>query len=302
MMECELSAVWPIGGSESLMYVLKSFIKRVIYTLFPLGLRKQLAVWINRQKWLSKHARAWWPHALLRDLAHDDPDAFHKFQWKHHLGYARSYDIASRFGFENFNETRKLLFTELPGRFRELGIDPDRDVNSVLDVGCSLGYHLRYMETNLFRAAERLAGLDIDVKAIEQGQRYLAELGSRVCLRSGDIVDLELLTGHDRFDVIFCCGTLLYLEERSAAELVVKMLEHADKVLVLSGLAWKDCDNRELPHSMLRHHDHTWYHNLDAMVEQAGGEILYRRCEHGTVVDGNTIYFLYARRAKTSPG
>jgi hypothetical protein len=35
-------------------------------------------------------------------------------------------------------------------------------------------------------------------------------------------------------------------------------------------------------------------HNIDRMIERAGGRVLWRRWEGARKVDGNTIYFLIA--------
>jgi len=62
---------------------------------------------------------AWWARQLIADYAERDRNAYHKFLWLHHLDYAETYEIAQRFGYENFNETRKLFFQELPSRLKE---------------------------------------------------------------------------------------------------------------------------------------------------------------------------------------
>jgi hypothetical protein len=64
-----------------------------------------------------------------------------------------------------------------------------------------------------------------------------------------------------------------------------------------SGLAYPDGDNSELRRSVPRESDQTFVHNIDAMVLRAGGNIAARRWEGSKVVDGNTIYFVFATSA-----
>ena len=62
----------------------------------PLGLRKQLAILTDRQKWIPNcHVLSM---AMIRDWAAKDVDAFHRFLWAHHLGYAKFYEAVHDFG------------------------------------------------------------------------------------------------------------------------------------------------------------------------------------------------------------
>ena len=60
---------------------------------------------------LEEDLRAWWAIQLLTDFAASDPNAYHNFLWANHLGYAKTYEIEQRFGYENFNESRKTVGT-----------------------------------------------------------------------------------------------------------------------------------------------------------------------------------------------
>lgn len=272
----------------------KAELKRTIRRVLPLWLRKHIAIRVNRSGMIPPRERAYWATQLLVDFAEHDVDAYHKFLWTHHLAYAETYEIGSRFGYENFNATRKLLFEELPARLEEAGLGGLDELRSVFEVGCSLGYLLRYMETELLPNATRLEGIDIDVHAITEGQRYLSELGSKVCLRHGDMEVMDRVLGDDKFDLVLASGVLLYLEQASAERLVSRMLAHTGKLLVITALAHPEIDNAELDASVRRASDGTWVHNVDRMIEAAGGTLAARRWEGGRLLDGNTIYFLYA--------
>jgi len=272
----------------------KRLIKKLIVNALPLRLRKGLAIWLNRQAWIDAADRAYWATELLADFAATDVNAYHKFLWRHHLAYAETYEIALRFGYDKLNQTRRLFFAELPQRLAAAGVASARDVRSVLEVGCSLGYLLRHIETDVFPSATRLEGLDIDVRAIEEGARYLREQGSKIKLHVGDMEEMGPILGDSRFDLVLGSGVLLYLDEPSAAKLVAAMLRYTGKLLAITALAHPDTDNSSLDRSVPRARDGTWIHNVDRMIFDGGGRVVARRYEGGKLVDGNTVYFLYA--------
>jgi SAM-dependent methyltransferase len=272
----------------------KRFIKKLIVNSLPLRLRKGLAIWLNRRAWIDPGDRAYWATELLADFAATDVNAYHKFLWRHHLAYAETYEIALRFGYDKLNQTRRLFFAELPQRLAAAGVASARDVRSVLEVGCSLGYLLRYIETDVFPSATRLEGLDIDVRAIEEGARYLREQGSKIELHVGDMEEMRPILGDSRFDLVLGSGVLLYLDEPSAAKLVATMLRYTGKLLAITALAHPETDNSSLGCSVPRARDGTWIHNVDRMIFDGGGRVVARRYEGAKLVDGNTVYFLYA--------
>ena len=276
------------------MKTIKQKIKKLMRTALPLSLRKYLCVMISRQKWIEGSAQYWWTRELLRDFAERDSSGYHRYLWSNHLGYAESYDIDKRFGEENIKESRKIFFTDLGKHFFEKGINPQKDIKSVLEVGCSLGYQLRYLETVLFTGASELDGIDIDGQAIESGSRYLKHCNSRIRLRCSDMGNIDKSLGDKVYDIILCTGVLMYLEEREAARVVKDMLKHSRHVLILSGPACRDLDNRHLEYSVIRKRDGSFIHNLDSMVEKAGGKVSYRRWEGNRVIDGHTIYLVFA--------
>lgn len=268
--------------------------KALVRGVLPLTLRKGLARRIGRSAWLPD--RYYWSMELIRDFAERDPEAFHRFLWSHHLAYAETYEPDQRFGRENLHPSRRLLFDDLEKILVERGVDKDR-VRSVLEVGCSLGYLLRHIETCVLPSARILEGVDIDGPAVEAGSRHLSAHGSRVRLHRADMTEIDACLGDRRYDLVLCLGTLMYLEEEAASDVVASMLERTDGLLVLAGLADPERDNAELPRSGVRARDHSFVHNLDAMVAAGGGRVVARRWEGDRIVGGNSIYFVFAAPA-----
>ena len=163
----------------------------------------------------------------------------------------------------------------------------------MLEVGCSLGYQLRYLETDLFPGTAVLEGIDIDQYAIRSGEEQLRAVQSKISLSCGDIQQLDGLLGRRVYDVIICSGVLMYLKEAEAAEVVRAMLSHSRVIVAMAGLAHPVLDNADLSHSDVRDQDQTFVHNLDRMVKDAGGNLLARRWEGDLKVDGQTIYFVF---------
>ena len=266
--------------------------KHLLRAAVPLAARKRLAAWIGRQRWIDD--RDWLAMEMVRDWAARDASAFHRFLWANHLGYARTYEVEERFGAERIHPTRRMLFDDLGWLLAERGVAAATDVRSVLEVGCSMGYLLRHLEREVFPAATVLEGIDIDGYCIRRGAEVLAAEGSRVRLMEGDATDLDRLTEGRRYDVVFCAGVLMYLRQEEAEAAVRAMLERTGGILALAGLAHPRTDNARLERSVPRESDQSLIHNLDAMVERAGGRILRRRWEGARKVDGNTVYFLFA--------
>jgi len=269
--------------------------RHAVYRCLPLALRKRFAIWLNHQRWMSPERRGWLAARMVADLAQKDVNAYHKFLWQNHLSYARTYETELRFGRDNINGTRLLFFEDMVAQLRRLNLRPETDVHSVFEVGCSLGYLLRHLETEVFPAARILEGSDIDAYAVAKGSAYLEHLGSQVALMHGDMESLSEALAGRHYDVMFAAGVLLYLTEDAAQRLVADMLDHTRHLLAIAALAHPERDNRELTRSVPREHDGTWIHNVDRMLENAGARILDRRWEGARKVDGNTIYFLFAQ-------
>jgi SAM-dependent methyltransferase len=168
-------------------------------------------------------------------------------------------------------------------------------VRSVLEVGCSLGYLLRYLEVNVFTNSHDLVGIDIDAPAIEKGKRFLARADSKVTLIAGDMEQLDALVGARRFDVVFAAGVLSYLNEDDATHMVRQMLARTARVLALVGLACPDHDNNGLTRSELSpSHAGQWIHNFEMLVTRAGGRVVRSRWEGGKQYNFQTICFVFA--------
>ncbi|MDH3190982.1 MAG: class I SAM-dependent methyltransferase [Acidimicrobiia bacterium] len=271
---------------------LKRALERVFWRSVPLSTRRRLAIWLDGRRWLPGSERL--AMAVVRDQGESDVNAFHRFLWSNHLGYARLYERANDFGPERLTETRRMLFDHLIEYLTGEGVDPATSVTSVFDVGCSAGYLLRHMETDLFPDAVVLEGIDIDAYAIDQGARYLNRVGSRVRIRCADMVDLNAVMGANTYDVVLCAGVLMYLNQNDAAALVRSMLEHARQVVAIAGLAHPEIDNSLLESSPPRS-DMALIHNIDAMVENAGGSVVFRRWEGDRDFGGYSAYFVLAR-------
>ncbi|HET7230264.1 MAG TPA: methyltransferase domain-containing protein [Longimicrobium sp.] len=278
------------SSTPALRLPLGSGARRLVRAALPLGVRKRLAVWAAR----AGGARGeWWSAELVRDLAERDPNAYHRFLWSHHLAYARGYEPAARFGAGHVHPSRRLLFADL----LRVAAARAMEVDSVLEVGCSMGYLLRHLEAAVFPAARVLDGIDIDEYAIARGRSVLAAEGSKVRLATADAARLPGVFGGRRYHLVLCAGVLMYLRQEDAAAAVKAMLGRCDGMLALAGLAHPETDNARLAASTRRDRDATWVHNLDAMVARASGHVAARRWEGARQVNGNTLYFVFAEPA-----
>ena len=213
---------------------------------------------------------------LLADLRHDDPSAFHRFLWSNHLDYARTYEVDQRYGEINIAASRRVLLAELVRILRERGLNAAVDVHSVFDVGCSLGHLLRFAETDVFLAATKLEGLDIDSSAVEKGNGYLRSARSRVRVHAGDVMESPQVMCGQSYDVVLCCGVLMYVDEGQACEVIKTMLQHTRLLAGIITLAHPTLPNSQLERPAVRESDGSFIHNLDRLVQVAGGRVLSR--------------------------
>jgi len=274
----------------------KQVIKSFLWRILPISLRKIIAIGICRGKWLPSNKRSRWSQEILKDWAEEDINAYHNFLWKHHLAYAETYRPELRFGQANLKGSREIFFNDLSNVLFHNQIYPATDVNSIFEVGCSLGYQLVHLEENVFPNSKILHGFDIDEHAINVGKRYLEKLSSRVKIFTGDMNNIEEILHGKNYDIIICTGVLMYLSEVDASYVVKTILRHANLLVAISGLANPDIDNNKLEHSLFREHDKSLIHNIDKMITNAGGEIIKRRWGGRHLVDGNSIYFLFCRK------
>jgi SAM-dependent methyltransferase len=251
-----------------------------------------LAIWVGRREGLK--GRQWWVFELLRDQAEQDPNGFHRFLWSHHLAYAETYEATSRFGADNLHPSRRLLLHDLAAHAERNGVVLSADIRSVFDVGCSLGYLLRHLETAVCPGAPILEGNDLDAHAIRDGSAFLSRAGSRIRLHVADVSELPRVFAGRTFDLVICAGVLMYLQEADALVAVRNILQHTGRVAVFAGLAHPSRDNVELEGAATRERDSTFIHNLDRLVAGAGGRVVYRRWEGARMVEGNSIYFVFA--------
>jgi 2-polyprenyl-3-methyl-5-hydroxy-6-metoxy-1,4-benzoquinol methylase len=157
-----------------------------------------------------------------------------------------------------------------------------------------LGYVLRYAEINLFPCATTLRGLDIDRYAVERGSAYLHCLGSKIQLTTADIADADRIMGDQNYDVILCCGVLMYLDEYAATQVVKTMLSHAKYLVGIICLAHPEIDNATLNHSEVRPSDGALAHNLDRMIHCNGGKVVLRRWGGMQTRSGSPAYIILA--------
>jgi SAM-dependent methyltransferase len=233
---------------------------------------------------------------IIGDIRATDPKTFHKFMWSNHIaGYAKWYDSESLFEIRNMEPSRREFFHDLLDAVTRIGLDPGRDIHSVLEVGCSLGYLLRFMETDILPATTELVGLDIDRIAVEKGVDYLARVGSKIQLIEGDAEALDELVGDRVFDIAFAAGVLSYLDQEDATRAVSQMLRRASQVVALIGLACPTSDNSELIRSVMSHEkSNQWLHNFREMVEIAGGRVIKCRWEGTRQYNHQTMYSVFA--------
>jgi SAM-dependent methyltransferase len=271
-----------------------ALLKEGLRSAIPLPARMRLAAWLSRQRWMPVRDHV--AMGLVRDLLRDDPKQFHKFAWSNHfMGYARWYDSEEElFAFEQMQPTRVQLFQDLTSVLDGEGI-PRSDVRSVLEVGCSLGYLLRYVETHVFPNCPDIVGIDIDAPAIEKGQRFLARADSRVVLHAGDMEHLDALVGPRTFDITLAAGVLSYLNEDDASRMVAQLLARTRHVLALAGLACVERNNNCLTRSEESPgHAGQWVHNFEALVARAGGRVVRTRWEGAKQYNFQTVCFVFA--------
>jgi SAM-dependent methyltransferase len=235
-----------------------------------LATRQNLVAFIGRQK-LPASIRFEFAMGMLTDLRRRDPVALHRFLWSNHLAYAARYEVSHRFGASKINPTRHALFDSMSVHLQSRGIDAGKEIRSVLEIGCSQGYLLRHLETTMFRSATTLHGLDIDAHAIRTGSEHLDSQGSRVKLFAADMEMTETIIGSETYDVVLCCGVLMYVNPIIAEKVVRMMFARAVRLVGLICLAPLDGQHG------VRASDGAFVHEMDSMIDKAGGRVLSSR-------------------------
>jgi SAM-dependent methyltransferase len=262
---------------------------KVVSRLLPLGLRKSM---LTSRVCPASRAGIDFSIGMLDDLRRRDPSAFHRFLWSNHLAYATSYEIERRFGEEKLNPSRGILFDEIARHLRGCGVDPRVKIRSIFEVGCSMGYLLRHLEVQIYPEADVLHGLDIDGYAIETGMQHLRSLQSKVRLFASDLADAPRIMGDRRYDLVLCCGVLMYVNQAAAEELVGTMLARAGCLGILC-LAPTREDGDLSGESALRP-DGAFLHDVNGMIGRAGGKVVCSRWIGSTVSGSSPSYAILA--------
>ena len=236
----------------------------------PLSARQTLVAMVGRQK-LPAAFRFEFAMGMLADMGRRDPVALHRFLWSNHLAYAASYEASRRFEAVNINPTRHTLFDGIATHLRSAGLDPSADIRSVLEIGCSQGYLLRHLETTVFHSADTLHGLDLDSYAVGAGSAHLNSLGSRVKLFAADMEAAEDIIGSRSYDVVLCCGVLMYVNESIARKVMRTMFARAARVVGLICLAPPETKE---PRGVVRASDGAFVHQMGPMIREAGGRVV----------------------------
>jgi SAM-dependent methyltransferase len=237
---------------------------------------------------------------MLDDLRRRDPDAFHRFLWSNHLAYATSYEIERRFGEQNLNPSRRILFDEVVCHLRAQGVDPRMNIRSIFEVGCSMGYLLRHLEVAVCPKAEILHGLDIDRYAVEAGMQHLSSMQSKVRLFASDLADAPRIMGAQRYDLVLCCGVLMYVNQSAAEEAVGTMLARANCLVGIICVAPAE-QNAFLSGESVVRADGAFLHDVNGMIGRAGGKVVSSKWI-GSVVSGSSpSYAILAEPALYRP-
>ena len=88
---------------------------------------------------------------------------------------------------------------------------------------------------------------------------------------------------------------LVYLQEPAATMVIRSMLNHCTGLVVIYAVAHPTIDNSKLEVSGTRNLDGVFLHNIDLMVKNAGGQVVYRRWEGSKKYDSQTVYFIFCK-------
>ncbi|HWB82544.1 MAG TPA: class I SAM-dependent methyltransferase [Bryobacteraceae bacterium] len=238
--------------------------------LLPLEIRKGLVLRIERLKF------RWVPDfsiGILEDLRRHDPEALHRFLWSNHLAYAATYEPKKKFEASSLNPTRQLLFRQIVDYYRSSGLNPQEQIRSVFEVGCSLGYLLRYLELYVLPAAAPLHGIDIDRYAVRTGMSYLQSVNSKVQLFDADVAKIGEATGNQQYDLVLSCGVLMYLNKKTAKATLQKMFALSRRLVGIICTAHQG-DGGATLNSETRKSDGAYLHDMHSMIRESGHYII----------------------------
>jgi hypothetical protein len=123
----------------------------------------------------------------------------------------------------------------------------------------------------VFPSATILHGLDIDAYAVKAGSTHLSSLRSRVKLFAADMETAERTMSSQNYDLVLCCGVLMYVDETTAEKVVRAMFSCSAYLVGLICLA-PPGDNPV--RSEIRQSDGAFIHNMDRMIRRTGGNVV----------------------------
>jgi hypothetical protein len=160
-----------------------------------------------------------------------------------------------------------------------------------------MGYLLRHLEVEVCPSAEILHGLDIDTYAIETGMQHLRSLQSKVTLFAGDMAQTEVMMGDHNYDIVLCCGVLMYVNEATAEHVVRTMFSRARSLVGIICLAGAELNGAASGRSVTRASDGAFVHDMDKMIRRAGGKIVSSKLVAHAVSGSSPSYAILAEPA-----
>lgn len=238
--------------------------------MLPLNARKALVIRLERRKF------RWSPDfsiGILGDLRRRDPETLHRFLWSNHLAYAARYEIENKFAPHQISPTRHILCRRIQEYYKARALDAQEQIGSVFDVGCSLGYLLRHLEVNVLPSASTLSGIDIDRYAVGTGMAYLESVQSKVRLFEADLTKAGDLLQRHPYDLVLCCGVLMYVNEDTAKGALQAIFSHCRRLVGLICLA-PDGRRRAGAATEPRASDGAYVHDMHRIIRETGGTLI----------------------------
>jgi hypothetical protein len=161
-----------------------------------------------------------------------------------------------------------------------------------------MGYLLRHLEVEVCPSVEILHGLDIDAYAVEAGMAHLRCLQSKVRLFAADMTDTERVMGGLTYDLVLCCGVLMYVNEAAAYQVVRTMLSRANYLVGIICLAAEHNTSTRSRQSLARPADGAFAHDVDRMIRRAGGKIVSSKWIGTDVSRSSPSYAILAEPAR----
>ena len=108
------------------------------------------------------------------------------------------------------------------------------------------------------------------------------------------MADIDKIMDNSKYDIVMCVGVLVYLREPAATSVIRSMLNHCSGLVVILAIGHPKVDNLALEQSEIRSLDGIFLHNIDAMVKNAGGKVVYRRWDP-KLYDSQNVYFVFCK-------